>query len=169
MDLPGRRWWHEELAGEDPSSTVSHGVGASDNRDVDAAVGRTPPPWVPPPRAWRMGHRSGRGCLLALTASPSCTGGEKACAAMRGGGGGGSDGGGRGGHRGGGRQRRGGGGRWWRQSAVGEMGGEKGGRDYMVWGKEHQIYMSLGRWAIWADGPRASPVGRVVSPYFVPC
>jgi hypothetical protein len=45
----------------------------------------------------------------------------------------------------------------------------EGGRDFRVWGKEHQIYMSLGRWAIWADGPRASPVGRVVSPYFVPC
>jgi hypothetical protein len=29
VDLPGRRWWHEELAGEDPSSTVSHVVGAS--------------------------------------------------------------------------------------------------------------------------------------------
>jgi hypothetical protein len=45
----------------------------------------------------------------------------------------------------------------------------KGGRDFRVWGKEYQIYMSSGHWAIWADGPRASPVGRVVPPYFVPC
>jgi hypothetical protein len=45
----------------------------------------------------------------------------------------------------------------------------KGGRDFRVWGKEHHIYMSSGRWAIWVDGPRASPVGRVVLPYFVPC
>jgi hypothetical protein len=88
VDLRGRRWWHEELAGEDPSSTAGHGVGASDSKDADAGAGRTPPPRVPPPRAWRTGHRSGRGCLLAPTASPTCTGGEKACAppcaAMRG-------------------------------------------------------------------------------------
>jgi hypothetical protein len=59
------------------------------------------------------------------------------------------------------------------EEGVGCGGGRwearKGGRDFRVWGKEHQIYMSSGRWAIWANGPRASPVGRVVSPYFVSC